>query len=138
LYDDDQLFEGGSKVLLLTITFKVQDSTTICIDTCFWPPSDRLVFANSVFQGFIPKIWDDYLGTEEYCFSVLYRPTGDVDGNGLIDIADVLYLLNYLFRHGPAPTPIETGDTNCNDDIDFADVGVIINYLFKGGTKPQC
>lgn len=134
----DRLFEGGSRVLWITITFRIRDSTSICIDTCFWPPSDRLVFANSVNETFIPIIWDDYLSTEEYCFPVLYGSRGDANGNGIIDMADVLYLLNYLFRHGPAPVPIDIADTNCNHDIDFGDVGVIINYLFKGGVRPQC
>jgi virginiamycin B lyase len=33
------------------------------------------------------------------------RPQGDVDGNGQIDVADVFYLINFLFAGGPVPVP---------------------------------
>lgn len=137
-YDDERLFEGGSRVLLLTITFKVRDSTTICIDTCFWPPSDRLNFANSVFQCFIPKIWDDYLGEEEYCFSVSYGIPGDADGSGIVDLGDVLYMLNYLFRQGPPPISFRAGDANCDNDLGILDPLYLLNYLYRNGPPPGC
>jgi hypothetical protein len=134
----DRLFEGGSGVLWLTMTFKIKDSTTICIDTCFWPPSDRLAFANSIAETFIPKIWDDYLGTEEYCFSVGYGIPGDADGSGIVDISDALYMLNYLFRSGPPPVSFMAGDANCDDDLGILDPLYLLNYLYKGGPPPGC
>jgi virginiamycin B lyase len=33
------------------------------------------------------------------------RPQGDVDGNGQVNVADVFYLINFLFAGGPAPVP---------------------------------
>ena len=46
---------------------------------------------------------------------------GDVNASGDIDIADAIYLLTYLFGHGPTPEPIQsssgalpaTGQTKC-------------------------
>ena len=63
----DRRFEGGSRVLMATITFRMGDSTTICMDSCFWPPSSRLAWSNSDATTFIPQIWDDYYGTEVQC-----------------------------------------------------------------------
>lgn len=40
----DQRFWEGSRTLLATLTFKMQDSMTVYIDTCFWPPSSHLVW----------------------------------------------------------------------------------------------
>jgi hypothetical protein len=40
----DHLFEPGSRILLATITFKLEDTMTICLDTCFWPPHSRIEF----------------------------------------------------------------------------------------------
>jgi hypothetical protein len=44
-----------SRGLLATMTFRLDDSTTICIDSCFWPPSSRLLFANSIAQPYVPR-----------------------------------------------------------------------------------
>ena len=61
---------------------------------------------------------------------------GDVDGNGSIDIGDIIYLLNYLYRGGSPPEPQETGDCNCTGFIDIGDVVYLINYLFRSGPPP--
>jgi hypothetical protein len=66
---------------------------------------------------------------------------GDVNvpnGDGVVDIGDVVYLINYLFKHGPAPVPFIEGDTNCDGIIDIGDVVILINYLFKNGPVPKC
>jgi hypothetical protein len=59
---------------------------------------------------------------------------GDVDGNGSIDVADVFYLVNYLFAGGPAP--VCSGDVDGSTSTDIADVFYLINYLFAGGPPP--
>jgi hypothetical protein len=61
---------------------------------------------------------------------------GDVNGDGVINIVDVVYLINYLFIHGPAPQPLVAGDVNCNGVIDVVDVVYLINYLFIDGPPP--
>jgi hypothetical protein len=61
---------------------------------------------------------------------------GDANGDGAVDPADVVYLINYLFKEGPVPDPLEAGDVNCDDVVDPADVVYLINYLFQGGPPP--
>jgi bacillopeptidase F len=64
---------------------------------------------------------------------------GDVDGDGIINSADVTYLINYLFKGGPPPVLcVEAGDANCNGVVNIADIVYLINYLFKGGPPPGC
>jgi hypothetical protein len=63
---------------------------------------------------------------------------GDCNGDGVIDIADVIQLMNYLFLGGSAPNPLEVGDVNCDTEVDIADVVYLINYLFLGGIAPSC
>ena len=63
---------------------------------------------------------------------------GDCNRDGIIDIADVVYLINYLFIDGPAPVPLEAGDANCDGLVDIADVVYLINYLFINGPPPSC
>jgi hypothetical protein len=63
---------------------------------------------------------------------------GDASGDGVIDVSDVVYLINYLFINGPAPDPLEAGDADGNAVIDITDVVYLINYLFIGGPPPGC
>jgi hypothetical protein len=64
---------------------------------------------------------------------------GDANGDGIINSADVVYLINYLFKGGDPPVPCsEAGDVNCDGVINSADVVYLINYLFKGGPPPGC
>ena len=62
---------------------------------------------------------------------------GDPNGDGSVSLVDVVYLINYVFKGGPAPSPFEAGDVNCDGKVDTADVVYLINYLFKGG-PPLC
>jgi hypothetical protein len=75
-------------------------------------------------------------------YSIFASPSyirGDVNGDGVIDIADVVYLLNYLFIAGPAPVPIlDAGDANCDGVVDASDVVYLLNYLFVSGPPPGC
>ena len=56
----------------------------------------------------------------------------------MIDVADVMSLINYLFIEGSAPDPLEAGDANCDGAVDVADVMYLINYLFVGGSPLGC
>jgi hypothetical protein len=63
---------------------------------------------------------------------------GDASGDRLIDVADVLYLVNYLFLATSGPCPMEAGDATCDGIVDVADALYIINYLFLGTSPPGC
>ncbi|KPJ65382.1 hypothetical protein AMJ44_10300 [candidate division WOR-1 bacterium DG_54_3] len=63
---------------------------------------------------------------------------GDANGDSEIDIADVVFLINYLFDDGPEPYPLEAGDADCSGEVDIGDAIFLINYLFVGGPSPSC
>ena len=63
---------------------------------------------------------------------------GDANGDGKVTVSDAIYLINYLFKGGPAPDPLLAGDADCNGDVNVSDVIYLINYLFKGGPPPGC
>jgi len=75
----------------------------------------------------------------EYCVHISpwgYR--GDCNGDGVVDIGDVVYEINYLFRNGPPPEPMSAGDVNCDGTEDIGDVVFKLNYLFRNGPIPRC
>jgi hypothetical protein len=61
-------------------------------------------------------------------------PSGDVNGDGMVDVADVFFLINFLFASGPLP--VNEGDVNADGVIDVADVFYLINTLFASGPAP--
>jgi len=82
----------------------------------------------------------DICGNSSSCTTAvhLWDYRGDVNGDGIVNSADVVFLIDYLFKGGPAPDPLSEGDVNCDDIVNSADVVFLINYLFKGGPPPRC
>ncbi len=63
---------------------------------------------------------------------------GDANNDGIVDLSDAIWLLNYLFKSGPPPIPYMcVGDVNNDDLVVVGDAIYILNYLFKGGPPPD-
>ncbi len=70
--------------------------------------------------------------------TVLGYVCGDADGSGgSPNVADVTYLVAYLFLGGPAPSPLQSGNVDCQGPSpDVADLTYMVAYLFLGGPPP--
>ncbi len=82
----------------------------------------------------------DQLGDSAWCSQVFAFRTmlcGDANADRTINVGDAVYLVNYLFRTGPGPMPIESGDANGNCEVNIADAVYMIGYIFRGGPPPQ-
>jgi len=67
----------------------------------------------------------------------LVTTTGDVNTDAVITSADIIYLVGYVFKGGPAPGPCEAaGDVNCDGTVTSADIIYLVGYVFKGGPAP--
>ncbi|MBU8935021.1 MAG: thrombospondin type 3 repeat-containing protein [candidate division Zixibacteria bacterium] len=64
---------------------------------------------------------------------------GNIDGiqNDEINIADLTYLVAYLFVGGPPPPSLLETDVNADGEINIADLTYLVNYLFTGGPPPE-
>lgn len=63
---------------------------------------------------------------------------GDLNVSGAITSADVILLVNYVFKSGAEPVPCaSSGDVNCNSTVTSSDVIGLVNFVFKSG-KPPC
>ena len=104
----------------------------------WWGTSDSVAISQLVYDYY------DNVDLRKFVFapfadsSYPYWWRGDANGDGDINSADIVCLINYLFKFGPDPVPWEAGDVNCDGDINSADVVYLINYLFKGGPSPGC
>ncbi len=61
---------------------------------------------------------------------------GDSNRDNLVNVSDVVFLINYLFKGGPEPYPLASADVNLDQKVTISDVVYLINYLFKGGLEP--
>lgn len=63
---------------------------------------------------------------------------GDASNDLQINIGDAAYIINYIFKGGPAPMPYEvcSGDPNGDCACNIGDAVYLINYIFKGGPAP--
>jgi hypothetical protein len=61
---------------------------------------------------------------------------GDADRSGDINIADVVYLVAYIFSGGPAPDPLASGDADCDGVAIISDAVYLVAYIFSGGPAP--
>jgi hypothetical protein len=58
---------------------------------------------------------------------------GDSNGDGSVNIADAIYILQRLFAGGAPIACLETGDSNDDDSVNIADGIYILQRLFAGG-----
>ncbi len=64
---------------------------------------------------------------------------GDLNDDGEIaDIADLVYLVDYMFTEGPPPIFIQSADFDGDDEITIADLVFLVDYMFNSGPPPEC
>jgi hypothetical protein len=93
---------------------------------------------DTVFSETLTVTVRDYCNADTLSFMVQTYLRGDASGDGEIGPGDVVYLINYLFKGGPPPSPTEAGDSNCDGTVGTADVVFLLNYLYRGGDPPGC
>jgi serine protease AprX len=83
------------------------------------------------FTSRLPETLGDHFTLTWVTISV-----GDVNTDGSITSADVIELVNYVFKSGPEPNPLALGEVNGVPPITSADIIYLLNYVFKGGPPP--
>jgi hypothetical protein len=59
---------------------------------------------------------------------------GDANFDAAITASDIIYLVNFVFKSGPAP--IGSGDVNNSGEVNSADIIYMVGYVFKSGPPP--
>ncbi|MDO8508106.1 MAG: dockerin type I repeat-containing protein [Nanoarchaeota archaeon] len=61
---------------------------------------------------------------------------GDSNSDSSLNLADPMYILNFLFKGGNSPICEDSADSNDDGRIDITDAVFILQYLFSGGGSP--
>jgi len=61
---------------------------------------------------------------------------GDPNGEGVVNLADSIFLINWVFQDGPEPPCLRAGDANDDGTLNIADSIWLINYFFLSGPPP--
>jgi hypothetical protein len=62
---------------------------------------------------------------------------GDGYADGICNIDDIVYMIDYVLKSGPAPVPFDDqGDVNCDGEANITDIVYLIDYLLKNGPYP--
>jgi hypothetical protein len=70
--------------------------------------------------------------------SISIRPCGDANGDNKTNLRDISFIINHLYRQGPAPDPEQSADVDKNETINLLDVSGIIDFLYRGGASLGC
>jgi hypothetical protein len=65
-----------------------------------------------------------------------FNNCGDANGDEAINVGDAVFIINYVFKGGPAPDPQCVGNANGDGEANVGDAVYLINYIFKGGSAP--
>ncbi len=63
---------------------------------------------------------------------------GDSDGDGTVNILDIVFVIGYKYKSGPAPDPLESADVNSDFLVNILDIVFLINFKYKSGPDPEC
>jgi len=122
----------------------LDDTVDLAMTTCI-PWLDSTFYYTHLYDMETPynpylthwgKQGHDNYNTNNTEFGLLFM-TGDANHDGVVDITDVIYLIEYIFRSGVPPYPPLSGDANSDSIVDIVDVVYIIVYLFQKGPPPQ-
>jgi hypothetical protein len=80
----------------------------------------------SVFCGFLAIFWGGSFASQAYAIP------GDVNGNGVVELGDIIYLRAYLYQDAPAPPNPIDADVDGSPGINMGDVLQLIGYLYAG------
>ncbi len=70
-------------------------------------------------------------------FEVYQWIGGDANTDGKLDVSDAIFIVNYVFKNGPAPDQLVFADCNSDCKVNIADAVYLILHIFSGGPAPE-
>ncbi len=95
-----------------------------------------------VETGFDVEVSDQYSSDTKHVKLVVFICGDADDSNEIPNVADLVFLVNYIFKGGVAPTIVESSNVDGvfgpGGPVDVADLTYFVNYVFKSGDPLIC
>ncbi len=128
--------EGGNTQMIIYPGFEIGEGEKL-INTGFlmnYTGDGQLMGAVAAYDGLtgVPTLVQ--IGQGVPC--CVDRGNVDHDPMGVLDIADLVYLVTYMFDGGPLPPCPGEADVDASVLIDIADLIYLVDYMFNSGPAP--
>lgn len=139
--------EPGIKEHMFSILFEaggiaIDEVKTICLDGAQIISQPDFVFAGIISGPIHPivgwpeggKCWPVKRMPCICCLDYSYQGDANVDGS--LNVGDAVFLIDHIFKNGPAPASKYCGEANGDGVLNVGDAVYMINYVFKNGDPP--
>ena len=99
-------------------------------------PYDKAAGAEGLEDLYFLKATAETSTGDFYYHSDIETVCGDANYDGIENIADAIWIINYVFSNGAPPTLFESADVNCDSSVNVSDAVYLINHIFIGGNSP--
>jgi len=137
--------QNGNGIGVITDT--IFDSTCfVCIqwdgdecvyyeDTSDCSIADSVECCDTILNGYLDT---SVVSVDHGSLTVLGGVCGSVNGDESVNLLDITYLINFLYKGGPPPPNMNLSDANGDCNVNLLDITFLINYLYKAGLAPHC
>ncbi|MFH2037372.1 MAG: agmatine deiminase family protein [Candidatus Zixiibacteriota bacterium] len=93
-----------------------------------------------VIDSFIVKVSDPYSYDSQMVYVYVYNDyiCGDINNDQVINILDITFLINFLYKSGSEPINPAAADVNNSGEINILDITYLISFLYKNGDLLIC
>ncbi len=140
---------GAVDILVGNVT--VSQEGVLCVDSAlftFTNPSGEWLFFGVDLYGvgdYVDVTWGGLVGGYPdggFCFEIANCNScdmaGDANDDGMTNISDVSYLINWIFGGGADPPCLRQADANGDGKNQVGDVVWLIGRIFSNGPQPVC
>jgi hypothetical protein len=62
--------------------------------------------------------------------------SGDANGDGIVNLFDITYMLAYIYLGGPAPRLLDAADVDGSGSVNIQDASYLVSFLYFDGPPP--
>ena len=127
----------GFVTITVDCTMNAPAGSEACMAVCdtLGTPPVAVVVVPGGGSSVPPVTVDDCVGSNEAPQAIPFR-RGDSNDDGIVNIADIVWMLAEMFLAGPSTDCVGADDTNSDGTLDAADAVFLASALFSSGPDP--